>query len=88
MQRNSLLKEEQIKQEKQENVDFIYRGYDSNVNQTSQTGTSKSLLERTINGKIYGVEADLNPYRPIKQETENENRNVCICQAKSFMSKP
>lgn len=88
MQRNSLLKEEQIKQEKLENVDFIYREYEFNVNQTSQTGTSKSLLERTINGKIHGVETDLNLFQPVKHETENEHHNVCICQIKSFMSKP
>lgn len=74
------------KKEDTENVGIMYREIVSYSQYPSQAGSSKSQQQRTINGKIYGVETDLNLFRPIK--LEDVNRNVCIRKINANMSKP
>lgn len=81
-----------IKQENEVIPDptFIYRENTvySNGKQDSQTTTSKSIFDRTINGKTYGVESDISSFKPIKQEPDNGKGGVCICSINARNRQP
>lgn len=55
--------------------------------QFSQTGTSKSILERGFqSNSTFGVEKDISESKAIK--LENDRRSVCICKIDAALLKP